>query len=683
VCRRQADLFVDFKNNTSHRSATAIARAKTRTARHDWQVHPPLAIKLSKEDLSMRPKACCVRVSFSLILLGWALILFASLTASAQSVPLAQHVVLVIDENTSFSTVYPNGMPWLVSQGKKYGYANNYYSDLGGSLLDYLYLASGSCQSDYSCSGAPRCSLPAGSHNFNCNGNDCYTLKGCSATATKDPITDSNIFQLMDNQPISWKVYVQNYLNAGGTVNVPDFTSANQPPDTHYYARHNAAVWYEEVLSNTLGAQGNVVDFEQFGIDVANQTLPRFAIIVPDGCWDMHDSCSSLSDADSFLNTNLTPMLNLPDFKSGGSGLLIVTFDNGNGDNPGKVFTAVIGPNVKSGYVSNISYKHENTLRTMLDALGIESYPGWSAGALDMSDFFLTAAGSTVVNSPPNGSTQGPSVLVNGGASELGVGIDHLEVWDMFNNKSTKLGNIYTDTVNQAYTVSGNGAHQMTVQDIGGAPGYKVLHKEITNYTESSTYGTFVSTPANNSTQAPLFPLSAFSVESSAPGSSAGIDRLEVWNGDTKLGDSPTGTSINQWYSLSPGKYTLTVQDISGAEQKIHESYVTFTVSSNLGVYVNSPANNSTWTTTTIPINAYAYEQEGSKTPLVDHLEVWDNTHGVKLGQSPTGTGVNSAFINQNVTLPGSGTYQLAILDTNPNNDYKAIHTTYVTVTIK
>ena len=113
----------------------------------------------------------------------------------------------------------------------------------------------------------------------------------CKGTSTKDPITDANIFQLLDDQPLSWKVYVQNYLNAGGNVNVPDFTSASQPPYTHYYARHNAAVWYGEVLSNTLGSQGNIVDFEQFGIDVANGTLPRFAIIVPDGCHDNHDGC--------------------------------------------------------------------------------------------------------------------------------------------------------------------------------------------------------------------------------------------------------------------------------------------------------------------------------------------------------------------------------------------------------
>ncbi len=635
----------------------------------------------------MRPNARFVHSALSLLRVSCAIVAIvvvcASLTVSAQVVPLAQHVVLIIDENTSFDTVFPNGMPWLVSQGKRYGYADNYSSDHSGSLLDYLYLASGSCESSYSCQGAPACSLPAGSHNFNCNGNDCFAQDSCEPTITKDPITDENIFQLMNNQPVSWKVYVQNYLNAGGNVNVPDFTSANQPPFTNYYARHNAAVWYEEVLSNTLGSQGNIVDFEQFGIDVANGTLPRFAIIVPDGCWDLHDECSSLTSADDFLKSNLTPMLNLPDFKAGGSGLVIVTFDNGNGDAAGPIYTGLFGPNVKPGHISGVAYKHENALRTMLDALGIETHPGWSASAADMSDFFSSNAGSVVINSPANGSTQGPSVLVNAAASELGAQVDRMEVWDTFNGKATKLGSVSSKTIDQAFRVSGNGAHQLTVQDIGGPSGNAVLHKEVTHYTVSSSYGVFVNTPANHSTQATLFPLNAFAVEASEEESSSRIDHVEVWNGNTKLGDSPKGTSISQWYSLPPGNYTLTVQDVTKTGEPIHETNVNFSVSSGLGVFVNSPANDSTWSTTTVPIKAYAYEQKGSNTPLVDHIEVWDNTHGVKLGESPTGVGVNSVFINQSVKLPKAGSYQLAILDVNPNNGYKSIHTAYVNITVK
>ena len=141
----------------------------------------------------MRPNSHFVNSALSLpsvrCALGVVVVLCACLTVSAQVVPLAQHVVLVIDENTSFNTVYPNGMPWLVSQGNRYGYANSYNSDHSGSLLDYLYLASGSCESNYSCSGAPACSLPSGSHNFYCNGNDCFSENSCQATVSKDPIT--------------------------------------------------------------------------------------------------------------------------------------------------------------------------------------------------------------------------------------------------------------------------------------------------------------------------------------------------------------------------------------------------------------------------------------------------------------------------------------------------------------
>jgi len=624
----------------------------------------------------------CVR-SLSLVSLNCALILLVSAASGAEVVPLAQHVVLVVEENTSFNTTF-NNMPWLVSEGHKYGYADNYTTDVSGSLLEYLYLASGSCESSYrQCGGAPACSLPPGGHNFFCNGNDCYMANSCVSTGKKDPITDENIFHLMNTQPVSWKVYVQNYLNAGGNVNAADYNTPNQPRYTHYYARHNAAVWYEEILNNVLGSQGNIVDFEQFGIDVAQGTLPRFAIIVPDGCWDAHDGCfsSPARSADNFLKSNLTAMLNLPDFKPGGSGLLIVTFDNGDGDGSGKIFTGLVGPNVKTGYVSSAPYKHENTLRTMLDALGIETHPGWSASVPDMSDFFAPKAGSVVIDSPANGSVQGASVLVKAAASELGEQIDHLEVWDVFNGRSTKLRDTFTTAVDSNFPVSGNGLHKITVQDIGAAT-HSVLHRQTTTFTVSSTYGSFITTPANHSTQAMLFPLSAFAVEPGAQSSAGGVDHIEVWNGTTKLGDSPKATSLSQWYSLPSGSHTLTVKNVTSTGAPLHQKNVGFSVSSGRGVYVNSPANNSTWPTTTVPINAYAYEQTGSSTPLVDHLEVWDNTHGVKLGQSPTGLGLNSLFINRTVTLPRPGTYQLAINDID-GNSFRAIHTTYVTVTVK
>jgi acid phosphatase len=546
-------------------------------------------------------------------------------------------VVLIVDENTSFSTVYPTGMPWLVSEGDKYGYSDNYYSNFTGSLLDYLWLASGSSESA-----------------FGCNGNDCTS-----------PIADENIFHLMTEDPISWKVYAGSYLNAGGTI-----ATADAARGTHYYKRHNAAPWYAHLISNILGSQGQIVDFEQFGIDVANGTLPRYSIVIPDGIYDKHDG--TLAQADSFLQNNLAAMLALPDFQTGGSGVLEITFDNGDGDAQGQIYTALIGPNIKPAYVSTVYYQHQNSLRTMLDSLGIHTYPGGSSGAADMTDFFTSTSGGVAIDSPANNSTQGTSVLVRASASENGATINHLEVWD--NTTGVKLGNITGSTVDQSFTFTA-GTHELVVQDVSAAG--VVYHKEYATITVSSSNGVFIAEPANNSTQsATLLPVSAYAVEGTTP-----VNHLEMWDNGTKLGNSPTGSTVAQWYpSLSVGAHALSILAISSTGATLNTTTYNYTASAADGVYVNAPANNTTQNSTTVYINAYASEYASSV--LIDHIEVWDNTHGVKLANSPTGTGLTSQYINQNVTLGyGAGTYQLAILDVNVSG-FTAVHTTYVTITI-
>jgi hypothetical protein len=558
------------------------------------------------------------------------------LLPAAAQVPLAQHVVLIVDENTSFSTVVgpPPGAPWLVGEGTLYGHAANYYSNAAGSLLDYLWLASGSSETA-----------------FGCNGNDCTS-----------PITDDNIFRLMNDQSISWKVYTQSYLNAGGTV-----TTGDSARGTHYYRRHNGAVWYSDILSNTLGSQGALVDFEQFLVDVAAGTLPRFSILVPDGNYDAHDA--PIGQADAFLQNNLATLLTQSDFKSGGTGLILVTFDNGNGDAQGQVYTALIGPNVKAAETSSIYYQHQNAFRTMLDALGITTYPGGASGAADMADFFKSGAGSVVINSPASQSIQGTSVSVNAAASQLGSKIDHVEVWD----NGIKLGNVFNSTVNQNFTLAA-GSHKMTVQSVGLGPKYPVLHKQTVSFTVSSSNGVFITTPANNSTQASLFPVKAYAVESGG-----NVDHLEVWADGSKLGDSPTGATISQWFnSLAAGTHQVTVEDVSASGTVLHQSTVSVTISSANNIYVNSPVK-GTHTGTSVLFNAYAYEQTNSS-QQVDHLEVWDN--GSKLGNSPVGYGVTSLFINQYFTL-SKGSHTLTVQDVGPAPSYPVLHTAVISLTVQ
>src|SRR5690242_2317999 len=271
-------------------------------------------------------------------------------TPAPSVIPHSSHVVLVIEENHQFTEVYPSGMPWLVAQGNTYGYTTNYHADEPGSALDYFWLSSGSGEQPFGCTG-----------------------DGCTS-----PITSDNIFYELNKAGLSWKVYAQSLPSAG-------YMGGDSGA---YVDRHNPAKWYSYV-ANTPAAQKNIVPFTQFAVDLASNQLPNYSLIIPDVNNDAHDG--TLGQADNFLATSVSPVLNTSYFKTGGDGLLFVTFDECDGALgacPQQVYKAVSGPQVKHGSVSSSLYKHENLLRTMLDALGINTYPGASAAASDMTDFF-------------------------------------------------------------------------------------------------------------------------------------------------------------------------------------------------------------------------------------------------------------------------------------------------------
>jgi hypothetical protein len=291
---------------------------------------------------------------------------------------LPKHVLLIIEENQQYNDVMQY-MPYLVGLGKQYGYTTNYVSDNGGSLLDYLWLASGSCESSVNCT------LSADQHDFGCTGGGCTSI-----------ITDDNIFREMNNAGISWKVYAQSYAAAGGYPTAPDNGNG-----TSYYRRHNGATWYSEIVNNVANSGANIVDLSQLTLDIQNDKLPTFMIIVPDGGHDAHDcvaaGCAAsdqLPVADQFLKQYLGAVLATKYFQSGQASEAFVTFDEcGSGTDAGcsgTVYTAVIGPQVIPHTVSSRYYKHESLLRTMLEALGINTFPGWSAGAADMGEFFTS-----------------------------------------------------------------------------------------------------------------------------------------------------------------------------------------------------------------------------------------------------------------------------------------------------
>src|SRR5439155_1709216 len=158
--------------------------------------------------------------------------------------------------------------------------------------------------------------------------------------------------------------------------------------DTGNYARkHNIFPLLSDVANDPTGQGCNNVPFTRFATDLANGTLPAFSNIVPNLCNDAHDC--SLSTADSWLQTNIAPLIASPVFQQ--DGLLIIVFVESGGENTlggGRAYWAAISPKSKRGYQSPTTCQHPSTLRLILKGLGVNVFPGASATAPDMSEFF-------------------------------------------------------------------------------------------------------------------------------------------------------------------------------------------------------------------------------------------------------------------------------------------------------
>jgi acid phosphatase len=561
------------------------------------------------------------------------------LAASALAqVPLSQRVVLVIDENHSFSEVVAN-MPWLVEHGNGNGYATNYHSDNSGSLMNYLWLASGSCHSSVNCT------LPAGTHNFNCTGNSCYY----PSTNSTDSITDDNIFRELNNAGISWKVYAQSYAAAGGTVTSPDNNNGS-----FYYRRHNGATWYSDILNNVGGSAENVVDLSQLATDLANGQLPRFMIIVPDGNHDAHDcpvgmsTCSAaqtLEEADDFLSATLDPILGTAEFQPGGDGLLIVTFDEcASGTNKGcaaAVYTALIGPRVTPHTVSSVSYKHENTLRTMLDSLGITAHPGASAAAAAMSDFFAVnrTQPEVVISSPANGaSLSSPASIQASAVSTVGHTITG---WRVYVDGSTAYSAGAVAALNATLNMS-TGAHTVLIRvwDSSGAFDDQTLTLTIGAVQPAVT----ILTPSNFANIGS--PVNLQAGAASTPG-----QRISGWwiyvDGVRAYNAGPTD-KINANIPMTLGVHKVVVRawDTSGASG---DQRLSLTISNKPAVAVSTPANGANVIS---PINVRA-----SATASNGHWISgwWVYLDGVRKYQAGS-----SGSINANIAA-SSGSHKLVV----------------------
>lgn len=276
----------------------------------------------------------------------------ASITVQVQAVA-SRHVVMVMEENQSYSTVVGNTTDWpalnsLITSG---ALPTHYYADAHPSIGNYFMLTTGQ-------------------------------LLTTDDNSTRVWSAD-NIARHMLAAGVTFRVYAegitQGYL--GGNTGL-------------YLIRHNPFAMLSDVAGNPQVANAVIRPFTQFATDLANGTLPEFSFIVPDVNDDAHNGTPH--QADSWLESNVvSPLSNDAAFQPGGDGVLIVDFDEAatsdTSHGGGHVAPVLWGPIVQAGYQQSSAtvYQHESMLRTVMELLGLPHPPGAAANAPVMTEFFV------------------------------------------------------------------------------------------------------------------------------------------------------------------------------------------------------------------------------------------------------------------------------------------------------
>ncbi|HLJ78255.1 MAG TPA: alkaline phosphatase family protein [Acidobacteriaceae bacterium] len=272
--------------------------------------------------------------------------------AGTPAVPASRHVVLLMEENSSYSSVvgssaWPN-LNSLIAQG---ALPTQYYANSHPSIGNYFMLTTGQI----------------------------LTTDDNSTQVWNVP----SIARQMLAAGVPFRIYAegisQGYL--GGDTGL-------------YVIRHNPFAMLSDIANNPSVANQVIQPFSQFATDLASGNLPQFSFIVPNVDDDAHDGTPQ--QADAWLQTNVVqPLSNDPAFQPGGDGLLVVDFDEGADTDTayggGQVSPVLWGPNVRPGYQqqSNSVYQHPSMLLTIDQALGLSNPPAAAATAPSMSEFFV------------------------------------------------------------------------------------------------------------------------------------------------------------------------------------------------------------------------------------------------------------------------------------------------------
>jgi hypothetical protein len=365
-----------------------------------------------------------------------------TVSAAATTPPKFDHVVLVMEENHSFSSIIgSSAAPYINSLAPAQGALfTNSFAIEHPSQPNYLDIFSGSNQ------GITSDSCP---HTFSTN----------------------NLGNELRTAGLSYTSFSENLPSAGSTV----CTSGT------YARKHNPSVNFSDLPTTTN------LPFTSFPTTTAGfASLPTVSMVDPNLQDDMHDG--TIQQGDTWLRTNMDAYAQ---WAKTHNSLLIVTWDEDDSSGSNQVPTLFVGANVTPGSFGE-QINHFSVLRTIEDAYGL-GHLGSSASATPITDVFAGGTANTVtVTNPGNQTTTAgtaTSLQINasdsaGGqtltytATGLPAGLTINSSTGLISGTPTTAGtNTVTVTATDTTNAGGSTNFTWTVSPTGGAcsaPGQKL-----------------------------------------------------------------------------------------------------------------------------------------------------------------------------------------------------------------
>ena len=281
----------------------------------------------------------------------------------ARAVPPLDHVIVVVMENQGYEDAITP--PYTASLIASSAVSPAFYASYHPSQPNYFALWSGDSQG--------------------------VTTDECPAPGA--PFMTENLGHACEAAGRTWRTYAEDLPTAGSsTCNNDDLYVRRHCPWTNFGNLNHA----------------NERPFSDLAADIANHTLPNLVFVIPNNESNSHDTDPSYGDA--WLADHLPPMLDAV----GPNGIVVVTWDEDDGDDANRVLTIIHGTRVAPGYVYRY-YLHRNLVRTICDGLGIAA-PGLASTAQPIDDIWLAgpvavgdvSRGAMALSPPMPNPTHGP-----------------------------------------------------------------------------------------------------------------------------------------------------------------------------------------------------------------------------------------------------------------------------------